>query len=36
MKDGKYLKKYRKEMKEIMKSINPDWDDDFLDKNIME
>ena len=36
MKDGKYLKKYRKEMKEIMQSLNPDWDDKFLEKNILE
>lgn len=36
MKDGKFLKKYRKEMKEIMKGINPKWDDDFLDKYILE
>ena len=35
MKDGKFLKKYRKEMKEIMKSINPNWDDDFLDEQIL-
>lgn len=36
MKDGKFLKKYRKEMKEIMKAINPDWSNDFLDKYILE
>lgn len=34
MKDGNYIKKYKKEMKEIMQAVRPDWDDDFLDKYI--
>lgn len=35
-KDNKFIKKYNKNMTEIMTQINPEWDKDFIESTIMD